>query len=189
MDPVDNSIYEFEAKVRHAVENKGCLSAITTGCRLKPKTPEEEDKYFLWNKDLVDDFFKGDMPEWIREDALTGSDKLQYYEMKESELEEEKEWLHLYAELALFSKWKSKLKLGFWCLLMQDALEHAKPFKMKKIVVRTKENAESKKKVKAENAIFYISFKTRCGRECNFIIRKTTDGKPDHFSLEVKCFM
>lgn len=127
VDPVDNSIYEFEAKVRHAVENKGCLSAITTRCRLKPKTPgkckctfvfchtrwhvlvkktylpvrvswmslfsfryigyvnlcllEEEDKYFLWNKDLVDDFFKGDMPEWIREDALTGRDKLQYYEV------------------------------------------------------------------------------------------------------------
>ncbi|CAL9226159.1 unnamed protein product [Arabidopsis halleri] len=177
MDPVDNSICEFEAQVRYAVENEDCLSAITTGCRLKPKTPEEEDKYFLWNKDRVDDFFKGDMPEWIREDALTGSDKLQYYEMKDSELEEEKEWLHLYAELALFSKWKSKL----------DALEHAKPFEMKKIVVRTKENAESKKKVKAENAIFYISFKTRCGRDCNCIIRKTTDGKPGHFSLEVKC--
>ncbi|CAE6186428.1 unnamed protein product [Arabidopsis arenosa] len=179
MDPVDNSIYEFKAQVRYAVENIDCLSAITTRCRLKPKTPEEEDKYYLWNKDLVDDFYKGDMPEWIREDALTGSDKLQYYEMKDSDLEEvqeENEWLHLYAELALFKKWRSN-KLG--------ALETAKPFEMKKIVVETKENVESKKKLKAENAIFYISFKTRCGRDCNCIIRKTTDGKPGHFLLKL----
>lgn len=42
---------------------------------------EEEDKYFAWDKSLVDDFFKGDMPEWVREDALTGRDKLQYYEV------------------------------------------------------------------------------------------------------------
>lgn len=72
---------------------------------------------------------------------------------------------------------------------MQDALEPAKPFEMKKIVVRTKENVESKKKVKVDNAIFYISFKTQCGRDCNCIIRKTTDRKPGHFSLEVQCFM
>ncbi|KAG7616680.1 putative protein MS5 [Arabidopsis thaliana] len=177
MDPVDNSICEFETHVRYAVENKHCLSAITTGGRIKPKIPEEEDTYFGWNKDLVDDFFKGGMPEWMPEDALTGRDKLQYYEMKDSKLEEEKGWLHLYAELALFSK------------LHAHALESTKPFEMKKIVVRTKENVESKNKVKAENAIFYISFKTRCGQDCNCIIRKTTDGRPGHLSLEVKCFL
>ncbi|EOA18526.1 hypothetical protein CARUB_v10007081mg [Capsella rubella] len=99
---------------------------------------------------------------------------------KDSELEEEKEWLQLYAEHALFSKWQAK-----W-----DGMEPAKPFEMKKIVVSTKENVESWKTVKAENAIFYInSFKTRCGRDCNCIIRKTTDGVPGHFSFEVKCFM
>ncbi|XP_010449222.1 PREDICTED: UPF0725 protein At2g20620-like isoform X1 [Camelina sativa] len=178
MDPIGNSSCEFETQVRYAVENIDCLSAITTRCKLKPKTPEEGDKYLEWNKDLVDNFFTGDMPEWMREDALTGRDKLQYYEMKDSELEEN-EWLHLYAELALFSKWQSKL----------NEMESAKPFEMKKIVVRTKENVESWKKVKAENAIFYISFKTRCGRDFNCIIRKTTDGKPGHFSLEVKCLM
>jgi len=43
---------------------------------------EEKDKYFDMDKDLVDDFFKGGMPEWMREDALTGRDKLQYYEVR-----------------------------------------------------------------------------------------------------------
>ncbi|CAD5328501.1 unnamed protein product [Arabidopsis thaliana] len=177
MDPVGNSSCEIETHVRHAIENKDCLSAITTLCRLKTTTREKKDKYFDMDKNLVDDFFKGGMPEWMPEDALTGRDKLQYYEMKDSELEEEKEWLHLYAELALFSK------------LHAHALESAKPFEMKKIVVRTKANVESKKKVKAENAIFYTSFKTRCGQDCNCIIRKTTDGRPGYLSLEVKCFL
>lgn len=65
----------------------------------------------------------------------------------------------------------------------------AKPFEMRKIVVRTREDVEPKKKAKAENAIFCISFKTRCGRDCNGIIRKTTDRMPGHFSFEVKCLM
>ncbi|WZZ51831.1 hypothetical protein YC2023_051938 [Brassica napus] len=78
-------------------------------------------------------------------------------------------WLHLYAKFAL-----KKL-----CL----------PVEMRKIIVRTREDVESKKKVKAYNAIFYISFKTRCGRDFNAIIRRTTDRLPGHFSLEVKCLI
>ncbi|VVB11057.1 unnamed protein product [Arabis nemorensis] len=69
-------------------------------------------------------------------------------QMKESEVEERNEWLQLYAEPALFSKWQSNL----------EAFLYAKPFEMRKIVVRTKEEVELKEKVKAENAFFYISF-------------------------------
>lgn len=72
---------------------------------------------------------------------------------------------------------------------MQDALFYAKPFEMRKIVVRTREEVESKEKVKAENAIFYISFRSRYGQDCKGIIRKTTDRMPCHVSLEVKCLM
>ncbi|KAH0884454.1 hypothetical protein HID58_060550 [Brassica napus] len=110
-------------------------------------------------KKAVDDFFQR-----MTEDELTGSDKLQYYEM-----EVDTGWLHLYAKFAL-----KKL-----CL----------PVEMRKIIVRTREDVESKKKVKAYNAIFYISFKTRCGRDFNAIIRRTTDRLPGHFSLEVKCLI
>ncbi|KAG7574172.1 Protein MS5 [Arabidopsis suecica] len=180
LDPIRNSCCEFETDVRHAVENIDCLSAIITRCSLTtPQTSVEEGLCYGFNKDVVDFFFKGAMPEWMPEGALTETEKLQCYEMKESEVEEEKEWLHLYAELALFSLWQSKL----------EELESAKPFDLRKIIVRTKEDVEPKKKVKAENAIFYISFKTRCGQECYGIIRKTTDGMPEHLSLEVKCLM
>ncbi|KAF3512071.1 hypothetical protein F2Q69_00004203 [Brassica cretica] len=60
---------------------------------------EEEDERGWWDEKVVDDFFKDDMPDWMTEDELTGSDKLQYYEM-----EEDGEWLHLYAEFVLYSK-------------------------------------------------------------------------------------
>ncbi|EOA34534.1 hypothetical protein CARUB_v10022079mg, partial [Capsella rubella] len=80
MDPVGHSSCEVQVQLRYAIENIGCLSAITSRCILKPKTPEEDDKHFEFNKYLVDYFYRGDMPEWITEDALTGRDKLQYYE-------------------------------------------------------------------------------------------------------------
>ncbi|XP_020871707.1 UPF0725 protein At4g29550 [Arabidopsis lyrata subsp. lyrata] len=174
-----NSSCQFETLARHAIENKDCLSAIVTECRIKPQNPDSEERRGNnpFNKALVDDFFKGKMPDWMPEGALTGSNKLQYYEMKESEVEENKEWLHLYAELALLTLQGSELK----------TIQPVKPLELRKIVVRTKEDVESKKKVKAENAIFYISFKNCCGRDYNVIVRRTTDGIPEHFSLEVKC--
>ena len=77
----------------------------------------------------VDELFKGNMPNWLPDDYATSTLLLQYYEvmspslppsslilfffcwhwlfisqMKESEVEQAKEWLHLYAELALYTK-------------------------------------------------------------------------------------
>ena len=45
---------------------------------------EEEDERGWWDEKVVDDFFKDDMPDWMTEDELTGSDKLQYYEVVKS---------------------------------------------------------------------------------------------------------
>ncbi|CAN6836876.1 unnamed protein product [Brassica oleracea] len=81
-------------------------------------------------KKAVDDFFQR-----MTEDELTGSAKLQYYEM-----EVDTGWLHLYAKFALYSK-RSQL----------EEIVSLLPVEMRKIIVRTREDVESKKKVKAYN--------------------------------------
>ena len=43
------------------------------------------------------------MPSWLQDDALTGPNKLQFHEVKDSELQDN-EWLNLYAEIALSSE-------------------------------------------------------------------------------------
>ncbi|ESQ46539.1 hypothetical protein EUTSA_v10000285mg [Eutrema salsugineum] len=177
-----NSTRDFEARVRYdEVEKQRCLTMITTLCRFKPhQTPEVEGNLCAaFDRLSVDDFFKDDLPDWVPEDALTASDNLQYYEMKESEVEEYKEWLHFYAKLGFFTTCGSFLKDLRW----------AQPFELRKIIVQTREHVESKKKALAENAIFYIAFKTRAvGRDYRAIIRRTMDGTPGHMSLEIKCF-
>ncbi|CAL9248095.1 unnamed protein product [Arabidopsis halleri] len=178
-----NSTRDFEARVQYnEVEKKRFSTMIVTLCRFKPpQTPEEVegDLCAAFDRLSVDDFFKGDMPDWVPEDALTASDNLQYYEMKESEVEEYKKWLHLYAELAFFTT----------CGRFLEKLQWAQPFELRKIIVQTREDVESKKWAKAENAIFYIAFKSRGSRrDYNAIIRRTMDGTPEHMSLEVKCF-
>ncbi|CAL9245435.1 unnamed protein product [Arabidopsis halleri] len=57
------------------------------------------------------------MPDWPPND----DDKLQFYEVNESELRGN-EWLHLYAEVAVFSEWDSDMSAYT-------------PFEMKKVVV------------------------------------------------------
>ncbi|XP_019089003.1 PREDICTED: UPF0725 protein At4g29550-like, partial [Camelina sativa] len=146
-------------------------------CTISEEEKVERDLCAAFDRLAVDDFFKDDIPDWVP-DGATASDNLQYYEMKESDVEEHKQWLHLYAELALFTTLDRFL----------DALRWAQPFELRKIIVQTREDVEPKKKAKAENAVFYIAFKTRGGGvHYNAIIRRTMDGTPDHMSLEVKC--
>ncbi|KAF8117958.1 hypothetical protein N665_0007s0007 [Sinapis alba] len=59
------------------------------------------------------------------------------------------EWLHLYAEVVMFSKWETDLSAYL-------------PVKMKRVVVRTREDVESSMKFRSKNATFYMSF-TACG--------------------------
>ncbi|KAG2313422.1 hypothetical protein Bca52824_024979 [Brassica carinata] len=178
MDPVLNHPCKFETNVRLATENKDCFHVITTRCRTlpPPPPPEEKEKEESGFDTLsVDELFRGNMPDWLPDDS-----KLQYYEMKESEVEQAKEWLHLYAEIALYTK-KQTDPFKF---------EHSKPLELGKVFVQTRGVVDSKEEVmKLDNAVFFISFKTSCGDFCKGIIRRTRDGNPEHLSLEAKCFM
>lgn len=40
-------------------------------CVLEEEDEDEDGCFITWHKEAVDDFFRGDMPDWITEDALT----------------------------------------------------------------------------------------------------------------------
>ncbi|CAN6999235.1 unnamed protein product [Brassica oleracea var. botrytis] len=96
--------------------------------------------------------------------------------MKESDVEQGKEWLHLYAELALYTKMQTDPYM----------FEQSKPFELGKVIVQTRGVVGSMEKVTVDNAVFYVSFKTGCGVVCKGVIRRTRDGMPEHLS-EAKC--
>ncbi|CAH2058861.1 unnamed protein product [Thlaspi arvense] len=172
MDPFTDSLVTFQTSVWDAsTRNKEKLRLLIEVCRIKG-TGEETG---LWDADAVDEFYKDDMSQWLEGDALTGSDKLQYYELKESDLRDN-EWLYLYAEIAMFSERASDLSAYL-------------PVEMNKVVVRTREDVEPSKKLKSKDATFYMSFKARGGPECRGIIRRTSDGRPRHMSLQAKCWI
>ncbi|KAF3533860.1 hypothetical protein DY000_02036884 [Brassica cretica] len=121
---------------------------------------EARGSLWRWDPNAVDKFYTGVMPSWLQDDALTGPNKLQLHEVKDSELQDN-EWLNLYAEIALSSE--------------RPDMETYLPLKVKKVVVRTKEDVEPSMKLKSSNAIFYMTFKTHRGHECKAIIRQTRD--------------
>ncbi|KAG2313421.1 hypothetical protein Bca52824_024978 [Brassica carinata] len=135
---------------------------------------EEEKKESGFDTLSVDELFKGHMPDWLPDDS-----KLQCYEMKESEVEQAKGWLQLYAELAWYTKKQTDPYM----------FEYGKPFELLKIVVQTKDVVDSMENLKLDDAVFYITFRTRCGVACKGVIRRTRDGRPEHLSLEAKCFV
>ncbi|WZZ33809.1 hypothetical protein YC2023_017210 [Brassica napus] len=106
--------------------------------------------------------------------------------MKESEVEQAKQRLHLYAELALYTK-KQTDPESLLGVVLRFMFERSKPLELGEVVVQT---GDSIKDVKLfDNAVFFITFKTSCGDVCKGIIRRTRDGIPEHLSLEAKCFM
>ncbi|CAH8334445.1 unnamed protein product [Eruca vesicaria subsp. sativa] len=178
-DRVSNYTCMFETNVRLVTENKDCFHAITTRCRPSPPPPGEDGFQCGFDTLSVDELFKGNMPEWLPDDydATSSTLLMQYYEMKESEVEQAKEWLHLYAELALFNK------------IQRDPVvfDRSKPLELGKVVVQTR--GAVKDVWLLDNAVFFITFKTSGGDVCKGIIRRTRDGIPEHLSLEAKCFM
>ncbi|KAG2313419.1 hypothetical protein Bca52824_024976 [Brassica carinata] len=180
-DPVRNYTCKFETNVRLATENKDCFHVITTRCRPlpPPSPPPPGEGGFQCGFDTlsVDELFKGNMPDWLHDAYATSTQLMQYYEMKESEVEQAKEWLHLYAELTLYTK------------MQTDPLmfERSKPLELGKVVVQTRDSLKDVKLL--DNAVFFITFKTSGGDVCNGIIRRTRDGIPEHLSLEAKCFI
>ncbi|CAA7025005.1 unnamed protein product [Microthlaspi erraticum] len=161
-DPTGNIKCKFLTRVHLAEENEGCFTVHTLDARKLPLDGFSQNWHHgpssLW------------MPVWLPKNAV---DKPQYYEMNDSDVQENKDWLLVYAELALYS-W---FGYGFRYL---DAL----PLEVVKVFVQTTEDVEP---AKAKNAIFYITFKTVAGREYNGIIKRATDGRPDRFSLEATC--
>uniref|UniRef100_A0A0D3AR06 Uncharacterized protein n=1 Tax=Brassica oleracea var. oleracea TaxID=109376 RepID=A0A0D3AR06_BRAOL len=131
-DPARDCLCKFETKVWYPTEKKDCFHVITSRCRTLPPPPPEEEKKEESGFDTlsVDELFKGNMPDW-----LPGDSKLHYYEMKESEVEQAKEWLLLYAELAWYTKKQTDPFM----------FEYGKPFELRKITVQTKEVVDSMK--------------------------------------------
>ncbi|CAH8262883.1 unnamed protein product [Arabidopsis lyrata] len=170
IDPANNSFSSVEICAWDAsIENDENLRLVTTFCSLEGSGEQGTQ----WDFDGVDMFYNGVMPKWLDDSAITGSEKLHYYEINDSDLQEN-EWLHLYAQVGAYSKWDL------------DMVNHLL-LEIKKAVVQTKEDdIESSLKLKSSNAIFYITFTTRGGDECACIVRQTWDGRPQHMCLEVK---
>ncbi|KAG7540982.1 Protein MS5 [Arabidopsis thaliana x Arabidopsis arenosa] len=177
-DPASDCLISFQT----LFSDGGCGADFTIewrslACRLKCN--ERLDDY--WDdKALIDEFYMGDMPKWLSDEALAADNK-KFYVVQEPDFLEN-DWLYLYSEIAFYAKTDCNLTTS-------PRLE------VKKVVIETKEEymTEAREKLKAENAIFYISYKyngdDRAARglagDHRAIVRKTMDGKPGHMCLEV----
>ncbi|KAG7545686.1 Protein MS5 [Arabidopsis suecica] len=176
VDPADNySLYSLRTWVKHDEHANTVLSTWET-CFCDVRDGEEADHE--WDNEAIDDQYKGEMPKWFSDDDLQHC-----YVLKDSELMDPN--LHLFAEFAFYKKWC----LQFW----PEDIAGCLPLDIQKVVVETGGEAETepREKLKAANAIFYISF--QCvydpvtGEEADYraVVRKTMDGKPGHIRLEV----
>ncbi|EFH45684.1 hypothetical protein ARALYDRAFT_913543 [Arabidopsis lyrata subsp. lyrata] len=184
VDPDNDLRFTFQTCVTQATcKNDEDLRILTEVCRIKPKIQGTGDKPKRWNGEAIDDFYKGNLPKWISDDALMPcSEQDQFYEVQESEIREHN-WLNLYTEIALYSLWEGDMRLGS-CV----------PLQIMKVIVETREAVESKEKLMAGNAIFYISFRYLNAphgppQDHRAIVRRTVDGIPGHVSLVFKCWL
>ncbi|KAJ0228742.1 hypothetical protein HA466_0322380 [Hirschfeldia incana] len=179
IDTSNNFPHSFQTCVsKDFVPEHSSLAVHTEISRLKvptacPRTTPER----RWMDEAVDDFYKVKLPSWSTIDNLP---KEQAYELQESDLQENK-WIHLYAEIAFHFRW-----LGYGNGLMSYL-----PLEFKKVIIHTKEESP-RMKLKANNAIFYMSFKgngdpSGVDVEYQAIVRRTMDGIPGHIGLEVDC--
>ncbi|KAG7545715.1 Protein MS5 [Arabidopsis suecica] len=184
VDPDNDSRFTFQTCVTQATcKNNEDLRILTEVCRIKPKIQGTGDKPKRWNGEAIDDFYKGNLPKWISDDALMPcSEQDQFYEVQESEIREHN-WLNLYTEIALYSLWEGDMRL-----------ESRVPVQIMKVIVETREAVESKEKLMAGNAIFYISFRVLNvphgpTQDHRAIVRRTVDGIPGHVCLQFKCWL
>ncbi|KAG7572229.1 P-type ATPase cytoplasmic domain N [Arabidopsis suecica] len=179
-DPTSSSVFSFQTMLGNDYKNLTWgigLTLASLAARIKA-THGTESVDEVWDMAAIDDSYKGPMPKWFSDEALVRDDK-KFYVVQESELHEN-DWLQLLMEVAFYSKTES-------------GVSACKPLEIKKVVVETLEEytTEAREKLKADNAIFYISYKciadpsTPWAGEHDAIIRKTMDGKPGHMSLEV----
>jgi len=113
---------------------------------------------------------------------MSCSEQDHFYRVQESDIREHN-WLQLYTEIASYSLWEGDMRL-----------KSCVPLQIKNVLVRTREDFKSKDKLKAGNAIFYISFRGvntphRPPQDHRAIVRRTVDGIPGHVCLEFKCLL
>uniref|UniRef100_M4D1G3 Uncharacterized protein n=1 Tax=Brassica campestris TaxID=3711 RepID=M4D1G3_BRACM len=193
VDPDIGSVFSFQTLLRDQ-GRRSPLGVRLLLCNIVSRFTPPRDKPlkvdYEWDEDTVPDFYKGPLPKWFSDEALERDSK-KYYVVPESELHDN-DWLQLLMEVAFFSKADRRL----------DAYL---PLELKNVVVETFEDytTEPSEKLKADNAIFYISYKccsdpstplagdhravvrkTMVGDHLA-VVRKTMDGKPEHISLEV----
>ncbi|XP_013627187.1 PREDICTED: UPF0725 protein At4g29550-like isoform X2 [Brassica oleracea var. oleracea] len=155
------------------------ITWFTIASRIKqiPNEPVDDE----WEEEDtpgIHELYKGPIPKWFSDEARERDSK-KYYVVPESELHDN-DWLQLLMEVAFFSKADRRL----------DAYL---PLELNSVVVETLEDytTEPSEKLKADNAIFYISYKccsdpsTPLAGDHRAVVRKTMDGKPGHMCLEV----
>ncbi|VVB10855.1 unnamed protein product [Arabis nemorensis] len=170
-----DSVFSFQTMLSDAGRTDGIYITWTT-LAARGKCKEALDDEF--DEDTIDDFYKSGVLKWLSDEAMAGDNK-KYYVVQESELREN-DWLQLFMEIGFFSK--AKRRLGA-----------SPPLEIKKVVIETNEEyiTEAREKLKAKNAIYYISYKyigdpsSVWAGDHKSILRKTMDGKPGHMCLEV----
>ncbi|XP_023634578.1 LOW QUALITY PROTEIN: UPF0725 protein At4g29550 [Capsella rubella] len=185
IDPANDSRFTFQTCVTSSkCKNDEDLRIVAEVCRIKPKIQGTGDEIKLWDDEAIDDLYKGNLSEWVALDALmSSSEHDQFYEMQESDIREHN-WLNLYTEAAFYSLWQGHVA----------SLESCVPLQIKKVIVQTREAVESKEKLKAGNATFYICFRGLnpphgSPQDHRAIVRRTVDGIPGHVCLEFKCWL
>ncbi|CAF2247084.1 unnamed protein product [Brassica napus] len=180
-DPATGSVCSFQTQFSDAGSRISLGTRITwftIASRIKqiPNEPVDDE----WEEDTpgINEFYKGPMPKWFSDEALERDSK-KYYVVTESELHDN-DWLQLLMEVAFFSK-------------ADRCLDAYLPLELNSVVVETLEDytTEPSEKLKADNVIFYISYKccsdpsTPLAGDHRAVVRKTMDGKPGHICLEV----
>ncbi|VVB11055.1 unnamed protein product [Arabis nemorensis] len=142
---VGKSLFSQEASL--CVHTELSRLKVPNGPRATPVGPERG-----WEDNAIDDFYKGKLPNWLTEDRMAASGiNGQFYELQQSDLQEN-EWFHLCAEFAFRSDWVA---------YDGKRLKSFLPLDINKVIIQTKESGEEspRMKLKANNAIFYMSFK------------------------------
>nr|VDC99044.1 unnamed protein product [Brassica oleracea] len=181
-DPATGSVCSFQTQFSDAGRRISLGTRITwftIASRIKqiPNEPVDDE----WEEEDtpgIHELYKGPIPKWFSDEARERDSK-KYYVVPESELHDN-DWLQLLMEVAFFSKADRRL----------DAYL---PLELNSVVVETLEDytTEPSEKLKADNAIFYISYKccsdpsTPLAGDHRAVVRKTMDGKPGHMCLEV----
>ncbi|KAG2290838.1 hypothetical protein Bca52824_037507 [Brassica carinata] len=180
-DPATGSVCSFQTQFGDAgrrISLGARITWLTLASTIKQIYNQPIDD--VWDEDTprINEFYKVPMPKWFSDEARERDSK-KYYVVPESELHDN-DWLQLLMEVAFFSK-------------ADRCLDAYLPLELKNVVVETFEDytTEPSEKLKADNAIFYISYKccsdpsTPLAGDHRDVVRKTMDGKPGHMCLEI----